>query len=112
MTGLHPGLVIVVSASRQASGPDHRSCGVRLNLSAQHEDIITLHHALLSLVTVKTSRSASEGSGDSERELDHDGEDEDDSAELSMVPPTSDDPLNCFPFQTLLPGLRLRITRN
>ena len=53
---------------------------------------------------------ASEESGDSEEEpgSDHDEEGEDDSAEMSIVLPTSDDPLNLF----ALPDSSPRLARN
>lgn len=54
----------------------------------------------------------SEESGDSEaeaeeREFDHDEEDEDDSAEMSVVLPTSDDPLNLFALPDSSPKVRI-----
>jgi hypothetical protein len=52
----------------------------------------------------------SEESGDSEAEeceFDHGEEDEDDSAEMSMVLPTSDDPLNLFALPDSSPRIRL-----
>ena len=48
---------------------------------------------------------ASEGSSDSEAGLDHDEEDEDGSAEMSVILPSSDNPLNSFALLNSSPGI-------